>query len=222
MSDYTTKTRLNIATTAIKEAENYTNWLFTKQGKDYKTIIPKFHDNYKHIKEKIKEYSLEIPRNAMPVIEPKDMKKFEADVKKGNLMDLFAPYVPGKAIFPEDYYSIIERKHNVNIRNIHKIKPNVRMVPANRLKPLQSQVWLNLVDNYILQYGIPTSSSKTVKTTIIISREMYILDGHHRWAQVMLSKPSLKMQTFFIPLDVRQLLELTKVYGVAIGNKPNQ
>ena len=217
---FTKNTKLNMMTVSIKEAEAYTNWIFSKNHKDYKKDLPHFDRNLVSIKNKMKKYSLNIPRIAMPVIEPKDMNKFEKDINKG-IIDIFAPYIPGKSIFPEHYYSTVEKKYGTNIKNLHKLHPLIKYVPANTLKPLQNQIWLDKVDGYLIQWGVPKGGSPTVTSTIIVSKEKYILDGHHRWAEVMLSKPSLKMKIFYIPINLKQLLELTKVYGEAIGNKPN-
>ena len=111
-----------------------------------------------------------------------------------------------------------ERKR---LRKNNTLPVIIKYIKASNLKPLQSQVWLNLVIKYMQQYGVVKKGSKTLETTIIVSYEHYILDGHHRWGQTMLSNPYLKMRCLFIPLNVRQLIELTKAYSVGLGNEPN-
>ena len=73
----------------------------------------------------------------------------------------------------------------------------------------------------MIQYGVPKKGSRVTKTTIIISEGNYILDGHHRYGQVMLADPSLKMSCLYIPMSIGLLLKMTRSYGKAIGNLPN-
>ncbi len=42
---------------------------------------------------------------------------------------------------------------------------------------------------------------------ILISRENYILDGHHRWAHIRLENPSASMPVVKIDMPIRQLLK---------------
>ena len=97
----------------------------------------------------------------------------------------------------------------------------IRRISCSQLKPLQNQIWLNLLIKYIIQYGIPHQASSVVNTTIIISKDFYIIDGHHRWGEAMLYNPNLLMKCMYLPLSIQGLLNLGVSYGRAIGNKAN-
>ncbi len=44
------------------------------------------------------------------------------------------------------------------------------------------------------------------KQPIIVSRDGYVLDGHHRWAATLLDNPSNEMNTYTVDTDIRDLL----------------
>ena len=73
----------------------------------------------------------------------------------------------------------------------------IKSVEARNLLPLQSEIWFNKLIKYTIQYGVPKFNSQVTKTTIIVSKDFYILDGHHRWGQVMLADPSIKMNVLY-------------------------
>ena len=65
------------------------------------------------------------------------------------------------------------------------------------MRPTQSQIWLDKLINNIIQFGNSItqagaydSTSRILTTTIAISQEGYILDGHHRYGQVALVNPT--------------------------------
>lgn len=47
------------------------------------------------------------------------------------------------------------------------------------------------------------------KAPIIVSKDGYVLDGHHRWAGVLTIDPSAKMNTYTVDLPIREMLRET-------------
>ena len=45
-----------------------------------------------------------------------------------------------------------------------------------------------------------------------------LLDGHHRYGQIMLADPNGTMKVLRVPLGIDMLLKMCRSYGNAIGN----
>ena len=72
----------------------------------------------------------------------------------------------------------------------------------------------------IIAFGPPGPGSfPTTKGVAIVSSDGYILDGHHRFGQIYLADPSLPMQALVVPIPHMKLLDITRSYGTARGNK---
>jgi len=212
---------LNVAKVPLDKARAYAEKIFgSKEALD--KAIPNFDKNYQGLQNLYKKEALDIQRIKMPVIEPDDMKKFDERLKSGSI-DIFKPFAKGR----KDFDKIAQKEGEKWVKLGQKDgDPNDDKVPAKwttlagqKLKPLQGQLWLEKLVGNIKKFGAPKVGSPVLKTTIIVSKEGYILDGHHRHGQVMLTDPSLKMQALHIPLDVKTLLKMGKRYGEAIGNK---
>ena len=216
--------KINVATTRVGTAIRYADKQFMTHKKVLTTdVLPDFIDNYLFLQSQCNN-ALNIPRREMPVIEPEDMAEFERKIKKGYI-DIFKPNVNVK-LFPEnlkgkkgDKWLKLGLKDGSITDDM--IKAKIKSIKAENLLPLQSEIWLNKLIKYTIQYGVPKPNSRVTKTTIIVSKDYYILDGHHRWGQVMLADPTIKMNVLYIPLSVGLLLKITKSYGMAIGNTPN-
>lgn len=216
----------NMATVPLDQARALGDKMFKEANKDFSKELPNFDANYKMVQEKLTK-ALGIPRNQMPVIEPPDMDKFQKDIESGRV-DIFAPYAKGKLFMPKDFPSPQEGEQWVGLGlQDGDPKDDVIKAPVVRrevkdLVPVQNQIWLDYVFVNLIKYGTPKQGSSVTETTIIISKEGYILDGHHRYGQCMLADPGLKIKCLLVPFDVKFLLALTTSYGSAIGNKPNE
>ena len=81
------------------------------------------------------------------------------------------------------------------------------MVRAKNLKPAQNEINKEIVDNLIdkmKKYG-------EHKNPIVISKDKYIVDGHHRWAAYKKYKPNQKLDAVVIDAPVNNAI------GVAIS-----
>ncbi len=214
---------LNIANVPVQKARQYSERVFEKAGKDLAAEIPDFDKNYALIQRSLKK-TKDIPRIQMPVIEPPDMKRFHQDLKKGRI-DIFKPWFkshfyaptnlkPGKS--GEEFLRLGIEDGDLND---DIIGARWTQIAANKLLPTQSQIWLEKVVGNIAKFGTPRPGSQVTQQTIIVSKEGYILDGHHRFGQAMLADPSIKLKALFIPLDIGTLVKIGRSYGNSIGNE---
>jgi len=212
----------NVATVPLDKARKYAEGVFSKAGKSLDKELPDFDARYKALQKKTRE-ALDVPRIDMPVIEPKDMKEFDDRLKSGTL-DIFAPYARGKLVAPKNLDKQTgDEWVKLGVKDGDK-KDDIVMarwtsVPAKKLLPTQSQIWLEKLAGNIAKWGPPKAGSPVLGTTIIVSKEGYILDGHHRFGQVMLANPNLKIKALYIPLPIKLLLKIGRSYGNAVGNQ---
>lgn len=213
---------LNVATVPLGKARSYAEKVFKKAGKSLDKELPDFDERYRVLQKRTKA-ALNVPRIDMPVIEPKDMKEFDTRLKSGAL-DIFSPYARGKFVAPKNLDKQKgEEWIKLGVKDGNK-KDDVVMarwtsVPAKKLLPTQSQIWLEKLAGNIAKWGPPKAGSPVLGTTIIVSKEGYILDGHHRFGQVMLANPDLRIKALFIPLPIKLLLKIGRSYGNAVGNQ---
>jgi hypothetical protein len=213
--------RLNVAKVPLDKARAYAEKVFGGK-EELDKAIPNFDKNYTNLQNLYKKEALDIPRIKMPVIEPEDMQKFDSRLEKGQI-DIFKPFAMSKA----KYQKIAKQEGDKWVKlgekdgdpNDDKVTAKWTSLAGKTLKPLQGQLWLEKLVNNIKKFGKPSAGSPVLKTTIIVSKEGYILDGHHRHGQVMLADPNLKLNALHIPLDIKTLLEMGRAYGEAIGNK---
>jgi hypothetical protein len=214
---------MNAADISLDAARAYAEDQFAKSGQELDVVLPDFDRNFMLLKRKLGK-ALNVPRMAMPVIEPEDMDLFNKRLSEGSI-DIFAPYARGKLYAPRSL-SRSEGEEWVTLGfaddkpNDDKLRGTVGSTPVKNLYPTQSQIWFDKLIQNILKYGPVSSGSPVLTKTIIVSRDGYILDGHHRFGQAILCDPSLSIRSLTVPLDIDMLLKVGKTYGEAIGNKP--
>jgi hypothetical protein len=144
-----------------------------------------------------------IPRFKMPVIEGKFLHSVVKNLKNGFINWMNIPKNPFEARYYEaengemvlagnktprgvELYSYHERSANGD--NDYKVKcSNPLSVPATSLKPTQSEI--NFEKSYGMAFGYLTNSFPGLvkydpKTVSLVSKDRYIIDGHHRWAAI--------------------------------------
>ena len=95
------------------------------------------------------------------------------------------------------------------------------MIPVRELKPLQSEIFFDKLVGSLLKFGIPKPGGFLATSAIIIvSEEGFILDGHHRYGQALLTDPDFQLRAVRVPLDIETLLKVGRSYGAAIGHRP--
>ena len=219
--------KLNVATVPLAKARKYAEGVFKKAGKSLGKELPDFDKNYTAL-QKATKAAPDIPRIQMPVIEPSDMDEFHKRLNSGRL-DIFKPYTDGKLRLAKSTWNKMDKTEGdkwveLGTRDGDKkddiVKAKWTKIPGKSLKPTQSQIWLEKLVANIVKWGIPASGSPVLKTTVIASKEGYILDGHHRYGKVMLGNPDLKMSALKVPLKMDMLLKVGRSYGGAVGNEP--
>jgi hypothetical protein len=191
-------------------------------GRDIENDMPDFELTYADLQKRC-QGALNIPRIQMPVIEPSDIEDFEQRLKDGRI-DIFKPWARGRLFFPTRITPSSGGQEWVNlgfadgdIRD-DVVAARITRIAADKLKPTQSQIWLNHLVKDMAKWGNPHSWSGATERIIIVSKEGYILDGHHRWARVILTDASQKMRVLRVPLTIDILLKVGRSYGAAVGN----
>jgi len=222
--------KLNVATVPLSVARDYASREFDEAGLDLDLVLPDFDQNYEQLQGEVLE-SPDIPRVEMPVIMPNDMEEFESRLKEGEL-DLFHPFAKGSFVaaprighqwdrMPEDAgaeWVKLGVKDGDPKDDI--IMARITRIPATLLHPTQSQIWLEKLIEPIIEWGPAKEGAPILTmTTIIVSEEGFILDGHHRYAQVMLADPTLALKSLLVPLKIEFLLEVGRGYSAAIGHR---
>jgi len=235
LSAQDTTSQLNSAIASKQEAYALAQRILGNKGTIPASFFSNFDRNLSLLQKKLK-LALDIPRIQMPVIEPTQMDEFQKRLQQGEL-DIFKPYVTrgnmrkmfennGKYVpFPTNLKNNTRGRIWLKLGTLDgdalddRIAAKIEYVPAKNLIPTQSQIWFDKILNSIAQYGLPKKGSPVLETTIIISKDNYILDGHHRFGQALLTDPNLKMRALRVPLDIKTLLKLSASYGDAIGNE---
>lgn len=217
-----------VAKTSSKEARKYFTKKMKKVNIDLEKAIPNFIKNYKLIRSKLDVHGTEA-RKDMPVVSYKQVKEFQKHLTDG-FLDIREPFntelekLIGK--FPKNLNK--EEKKLWRAAGLkdgeHKddmIDAQITEVSAHDLKPVQEQIYLSkVVENY-KKKGIPSNGHLITTKTLIIDRNNMIIDGHHRWTTVMIADPSIKMKVLKVDLDMTLLLQVSKTFGVSMGNKQN-
>ena len=94
--------------------------------------------------------------------------------------------------------------------DITKTTPAV--VPAKILKPSQDAVYLGKA------LGMAIGGVEGGDLGAIISKDNYILDGHHRWAATMFNNPRAMIKGYRSELGIGDLIPVLRSLGDAFGN----
>lgn len=225
--------KLNVATTPVDEAYAYAKGEFEKRGKRMEDYIPHFYESYESLQESCKT-AIDVPRIEMPVIDPEQLNLFQKSLMAGQL-DVNRPYAKGRTELysPKDLFGDTERAMQYLYLGLQDgiitddvVEAQMVRNSVGLLRPTQSQIWLEKLIRNIIQFGNPqedgsgayNQDSIIVDKTLAISSDGYILDGHHRYGQIVLVNPGLRVRTLQINLPIRTLLKVATPYGNAIGN----
>lgn len=92
------------------------------------------------------------------------------------------------------------------------IKTTDVSIASSQLMPTQSEIFMGKVIGMAVG-GVAGGDLKAV-----ISKDNYILDGHHRWAATMLANPSAKVGGIKADLGIGDLVPVLRALGDALGN----
>jgi hypothetical protein len=94
-------------------------------------------------------------------------------------------------------------------------------VAVGKLKPMQNEVIPDKALAFALGYlrdGTPDLDDMEA----IISNDMYIMDGHHRWAARTLIDPTAQVKVAAVDMPADDLVSALNVYSKAVGKRGNQ
>jgi len=197
--------RLNITTTPVEMALEWTRDRFKDEGLILSRYIPHFKENYLSLQEECR-LAINIPRNEMPVIDPHELRAF-AEKLMGGSLDVFEPFADNrdKPYSPTDLVADTPEAMRFLYLGFKDgqleddvVNAKITRTEGGLLRPTQSEIWLDKVVDDIIRYGTPSTDGKgayddnslILRKTIAVSQEGYILDGHHRYAQIVLVNPS--------------------------------
>lgn len=220
---------MNVATTPLAKARAFAQDLFTNNCAPNEcvgsidTVLPDFDKNYLALQKLVKS-APNIKRIDMPVIEPTVMTKFHDDLAAGRV-DIFKPYAKGKLhtprrMSPEEGAEWVTLGTKDGDENDDRIQAAWGRTAAGKLKPTQNEIWFDKIIRIYVKFGLPKTGSQATEMTLIVTKEGYIIDGHHRWAQVFFADPSMTVSTLRVPLDLETLLAIGRSYGAALGYEP--
>lgn len=226
-----TEDRLNVAILSVDDAYEWSEKIFAEEGLNMSDYIPHFRENYQSLQNECL-LAIDIPRIDMPVIDPDDLLQFTEKLM-GGALDVYEPYAMGDELFsPNDL--IKDTPQGIQFLQLgfqdgrlddDVVVAKIMQTMVGLMRPTQSQIWLDKLIYNIIEWGEPSPQgafnlkSKLLRSTIAISQEGYILDGHHRYGQVALVNPSLKINTLYIGLPITILIDIGRPYGNAIGNE---
>ena len=94
------------------------------------------------------------------------------------------------------------------------------VVPACKLKPVQKDIYLEKGVGQITRQGVyKTKVYLRNHSTITVSKDLYIIDGHHRWLSAMLINPKLSIKAFQVGLCFTELYRPMIAYSNILQNE---
>lgn len=163
-----------------------THWTSSKLYKNWKKNVSSYRESKAKTRKTVKN-------------KPNDLCSLQKGFCKGT------KNIP-RRLMPQIYNAKMFSK---KIKKRYGIKTRKRMVRAKNLKPAQNEINKKIVDNLIdkmKKYG-------EHKNPIVISKDKYIVDGHHRWAAYKKFKPNKKIDAVVIDAPVNNAI------GVAIATE---
>jgi hypothetical protein len=221
--------KLEIVNTSLEEAREWTEKMFNKKDESLYEEIPDFDRQYGYAQ---KMASLgHTKRKDMPVISDADVDNLLKKLSNGDI-DVSAPYSPDTDqanLFPEflkgkaakNWLEDGKPKNDGGDKKDDVVKAKMTKVDIGDLKPIQKQIYYDKSMTQITTNGVDNSRKFLSKSTFVVSSDLHIIDGHHRWLSALLLDPKLKVNVLMIDLPIHQLLDLSKAFGDAIGNKRN-
>jgi hypothetical protein len=217
-----------VANTSLEDARNIINSNLSVIGKSIKDIKD-FSDNFKKLQKSVHHGIAQ--RRDMPVVSSKQVKYLRDELIAGNI-DILKPYNlkyidytlnhadlnnAGKSV--KDLYRVSGKFDGDE--DDDKIKAEFIMVKAQKIIPIQKQIYLSKFSSNIIKYGLINKDSKMLEKPLIISKDYELIDGHHRWMSIMICNPNLEVKVLRIHLEAEKLLNVVKNFGISMGNKQN-
>ncbi len=95
----------------------------------------------------------------------------------------------------------------------NKVKATKASVKAKDLKPTQKEIKKERV------IELATSAAANLDKPLIISNDMHVLDGHHRWLALIHRDAKAKINVVKVDIPMKDLLEIAKKYPKVVYKK---
>lgn len=204
----------------LNSALQFATQKLKSQNLSIEEVLPNFEAGFKELQRKLEQSSVDIDREDMPVVKPENMDDFYQDLKQGRI-DIFPPYTKGEKWMPDNFQSKAEKDEWIELgwkdgeKRDDVVIGKWTSIPTKLLKPVQDQIWLDIIIRNAIEYP---NLKKLAEKTIIASRDNYIIDGHHRYATLLLYDPNIKIWSLQIPLNIELLIKVARSYGEFVGN----
>ena len=192
----------------------------------FDALIDNFESNYDHIREMVsKGYTKRID---MPVIAMDQINGLQSHLENGMLDVVDAKTGKFHKAFPqglkgEQAAEWLHQGLKDGVDGDDMINVSLERLKADTLTPIQEQIYFDVVASKLVEYGIDSSIDFLQNVSfLIVSKDGYIMDGHHRWVIAMLIDPELEMQAMVIDVEKDKLLVMLNTFSDAIGNERNK
>ena len=95
------------------------------------------------------------------------------------------------------------------IKRVYGIKSRMTRRKAKELIPTQKEISRSRIDDLIENEHI----LKKVVVPLVISKDNYVVDGHHRWAAYRLKKPNKALPVLEIGAPIKDVLGISVAWG---------
>lgn len=137
----------------------------------------------------------------------RNKKQEDLCVGKGNICD-------GDLGIPRKYMPQFVGKDDVKkfknfIKRVYGIRSRATRRKASDLTPTQKEISRTRVNGLVKEENI----LKKVHVPLVISKDNYIVDGHHRWAAFRLHKPKKSLPVLEIDAPIKDVLGISIAWG---------
>jgi len=195
-------------------------------GKDWKKFLRDFKDNYEVLRSLASEGHAQ--RKDMPVVGSKQVGELQKRLEKGMLDVIDSETHKYQKAFPHGLTKEqAEKWFEYGLRDGDKTDDITKVTNGQRsvgsLIPIQKQIYAEIPIDMVVSRGIDKAKEYVCSgSMIIVSKDGFIMDGHHRWAAGVLIDPALKVNCAVVDIPKGKLIELLLAYGEALGNKRNE
>lgn len=220
--------QIEIVETKASSAKKFFTNLIKNGGTNYNfdLFLETFEYNYNRARDMAsKGYA---KRADMPVIDSNQINKLQTHLEKG-MIDI----IDGKSgnfhkAFPQGLSGVqagewLKKGLYDGYTFDDVVDVSLEHIEVSTLTPLQEQIYFDKAISKLIKNGVESTIEFLQENSIIIvSKDGYIMDGHHRWLVAMLINPDLQIQTMVVDVEKDKLIKLLNTFSDAIGNTRNK
>lgn len=168
------------------------------------------------IEDKQVDLFIDLLSKGLLTTDPKQLKSFGYDVsKKGH------PVSDHSVIISQQFLTSGDKKKD-------KVKISTKSIDIQKLSATQNEISKDKSEGMYAVSNNPDVKWRPWTAAVIVSKDNYIVDGHHRWAATLMyhlehkndsDYKQVKMKGTTIDLDIRTLLAVANAFTDSIGNK---